>query len=494
MKIKGRHYINGQWIDGDGTPIAALDPATEQTIWTGHAADKETVDQAVMAAKQAFPKWSQMELDERIQYLEKFGEALLEAKPHLAEAISQSTGKPLWESNTEVDSMINKIPISIEAFHARCPILTRTQSHGQLVTTHRAHGVMAVLGPFNFPGHLPNGHIVPALLAGNTIVFKPSELAPLVAELTLQCWHTCHLPEGVLNMVQGKKETGQLLSNHPNIDGLLFTGSWQTGRELSEIMAKTPYKILALEMGGNNALIIGEISDFHAAAYLTVQSAFLSAGQRCSCARRLIVPKGHLGDQFLNALVEMMKTIQVGAYTDAIEPFMGPVISKQAADRLLAVQKALIDAGARPLFPLTKLPKGEAFLSPGLLDVTAVANRPDEEYFGPFLQLIRVDNFAQAIEEANRTHYGLVAGLLSDRQEEYQTFFKTAKAGIINWNMPLTGASSAAPFGGIGRSGNNRPSAFYAADYCAYPIASMTSNQLSPPSKIIPGIQWTPSK
>lgn len=494
MKIKGHHYIHGQWIEGNSSQFLAINPATEQTIWVGKAADKETVNQAVISAKKAFPQWSRMELIERIKYLECFSKALLEVKANLAEAISQSTGKPLWESNAEVDTMINKIPISIEAFHARCPTIEKQQPMSQSIVTHRAHGVMAVLGPFNFPGHLPNGHIIPALLAGNTIVFKPSELAPLVAELTLKCWNSCHLPEGVINMVQGGRESGQFLSEHPEIDGLLFTGSWQTGKHLSEIMAKTPYKILALEMGGNNALVVGNISDAEAAAYLIIQSAFLSAGQRCTCARRLIISKGQTGDQLIEILLDMMKSIQIGAYTDVIEPFMGPVISKQAADHLVAVQKELIDAGAVPLSPLTRLSKGAAFLSPGLIDVTKVVNRPDEEYFGPLLQLIRVENFDEAIAEANCTHYGLVTGLLSNSHEEFQTFFKSAKAGVINWNMPLTGASSAAPFGGIGRSGNNRPSAFYAADYCAYPIASQISSQLQIPSKTTPGIKWKPTK
>lgn len=488
-KIKGSHFINGKWIEGSGSPLISTNPATEATIWKGHAADKETVNQAVKAAKEAFQKWSELDLDVRIKYLERFREALLASKSILAEAISKSTGKPLWESTTEVAAMANKITISIEAFHVRCPTIEKTQTLGVSITTHRPHGVMAVLGPYNFPGHLPNGHIVPALLAGNTVVFKPSELAPLVAEETLKCWESCQLPDGVMNMVQGARETGQSLSEHPDINGLLFTGSWQTGRHLAEIMAKTPYKILALEMGGNNPLVVGTISDYKAAAYITIQSAFLTAGQRCTCARRLIVPKGDSGDRFIDEVLKMMKTIQIGAYDDNEPSFMGPVISKQVADHLLKAQKNLVDAGAVPLAALSRLEKGNAFLSPGLIDVTAVANRPDEEYFGPFLQLIRVNSFTEALEEANNTKYGLVAGLLSDNLSEYSDFFKSMKAGVINWNMPLTGASSNAPFGGLGWSGNNRPSAFYAADYCAYPIASLVSAHLQMPSTSIPGIK-----
>ncbi|HEV8051775.1 MAG TPA: succinylglutamate-semialdehyde dehydrogenase [Parachlamydiaceae bacterium] len=495
MNSNNCHFINGQWVSsksllGASTPsLISRDPASGNTIWQGYPADKEIVDQAIMAAKKAFPLWSSLELNQRASYLEMFREALLKSKSYLAEIISQSTGKPLWEAATEVTAMANKITISMESYQARCPESKKQQPQGMSITTHRAHGVMAVLGPYNFPGHLPNGHIIPALLAGNTIVFKPSELAPLVAEATLKCWESCNLPPGVINMVQGSRDIGQLLSEHEDIDGLLFTGSWNTGRHLAELMAKTPYKILALEMGGNNPLVIGKITDFKAAAYLTIQSAFLTAGQRCTCARRLIVPKGSTGDHFVQVLIGMIKTIQVGSYNDKPEPFMGPVITNQAADILLTAQEKLIGLGAVPLIPLARMEKSPAFLSPGLIDVTQVANLPDEEYFGPFLQIIRVDNFKVALETANRTKYGLVAGLLSDDPEEYQIFFKTIKAGVINWNTSLTGASSAAPFGGIGQSGNNRPSAFYAADYCAYPIASLVSDQLIMPNAIHPGIQ-----
>lgn len=494
MITQNNHFINGQWIgsrkeaDSSTSQFTSLDPASGKTIWQGNAADKELVDKAVAAAKNAFPAWRNLQLDQRAAYLEKFREALLKDKNRLAEAISQSTGKPLWEAATEVTAMANKIPISIDAYHARCPEIKNPLPQGTAITTHRAHGVMAVLGPFNFPGHLPNGHIIPALLAGNTAVFKPSELAPLVAEATLKCWESCNLPPGVINMVQGSRETGKFLTEHPNIDGLLFTGSWNTGRHLAELMAKTPYKILALEMGGNNPLVIGSISDYKAAAYLTIQSAYLTSGQRCTCARRLIVPNGHSGDEFIRTLTEMIKTIRIGAYNDSPEPFMGPVISNQAAEHLLNAQKNLIAAGATPLIPMSRMEKSPAFLSPGLIDVTPVSNLPDEEYFGPLLQIIRANTFYEALEVANRTRYGLVAGLLSDNPEEYQFFFKGVNAGIINWNTSLTGASSAAPFGGIGQSGNNRPSAFYAADYCAYPIASLVSERLVMPSAINPGI------
>lgn len=483
------HFINGHWVSGTGSVFYSQDSASGKKLWEGKEAEESLVNQAIEAASDAFKLWSQTDLETRLSYLQAFSDLLTKNKASLAEAISQETGKPLWDSTNEVTAMINKVPISLDAYHARCPLVTKPQAQNLSITRHRAHGVMAVLGPFNFPGHLPNGHIVPALLAGNTIVFKPSEMTPLVGELTIKYWEASGLPRGVINLVQGGRVTGAALASHPNIDGLLFTGSWQTGRHFAELMAKTPQKILALEMGGNNPLVIGKLSDYQAAAYLTIQSAFLSSGQRCTCARRVIIPEGPSGQKFLDALLAITQTIQVGAYTEKPEPFMGPVISRKAAEQLLKVQETLIAMGAVPLLPLSILSKGPAFLSPGILDVTSITHRPDEEYFGPLLQIIRVSDFKKALIEANQTQYGLTAGLLSDSREEYEFFYNFIKAGVINWNTPLTGASSAAPFGGIGHSGNHRPSAFYAADYCAYPVASLENATLHMPTALSPGLK-----
>lgn len=482
------HFIDGKWRSGTGSPLSSTDPATGKILWQGHAATSKEVNEAVAAAKTAFISWSSLDIQTRIKYLEAFGNALSTKSDFFSEGISKETGKPFWETKTETAAMLGKIAASIDAYKIRCPEVTKEQPTGSLVTRHRPHGVMAIFGPYNFPGHLPNGHIIPALLAGNTVIFKPSELTPMVAQLTLECWEEAKLPAGVLNLIQGGKETGKLLSQHSDIDGILFTGSWQTGKILAEQMASAPEKILALEMGGNNPYVIGTINDLQAAAYLTIHSAFITSGQRCTCARRLIVPKGEAGDKFLETLVAMAKTIKIGPYTDTPEPFIGPLISEQAAESVLQKQKTLLSQGGISLLPLTQLPLGPAFLSPGIMDITQIVSRPDEEIFGPFLQVIRVDDLQAAIRVANKTQYGLSAGILTDSQEEYETFLKNVQAGVINWNVPLTGASSLAPFGGLKHSGNNRPSAFYAADYCAYPVTSLEKSNLKLPENIVPGI------
>lgn len=461
----------------------SLNPATQAIVWEGSAASPEEVGSAVESARKAFPDWALRPEAERISFLEAFRKELKQSKDTLAEAISQETGKPLWESKAEVDAMAGKIALSIDAQNKRCATLTAPHPHARSIARHKPHGVVAVFGPFNFPGHLPNGHIVPALLAGNTVIFKPSELTPHVAELTVQCWERAGLPPGVLNLAQGGRETGSALAEHPDIDGLFFTGSFATGLKLSEKFARSPGKILALELGGNNPLIVSQVEDVRAAALLTVQSAFLTSGQRCTCARRLVLVDGSCPPTFIDELLRLTSSIRIGPYTDVPEPFMGPVISSDAASKIMQAQQALIEKGAKPLLPMKKtLP---AFLTPGVVEV---AQAPDEEIFGPLLQLIRAPDLAAALQIANQTRYGLCAGLLSDREEEFRLFYQTVDAGVLNWNMPLTGASSAIPFGGIKQSGNHRPSAFYAADYCSYPVASLEQQKTTMPTALPPGL------
>lgn len=481
------HYINNKWVAGTGASFQSRDPANEEVIRQGNSASLDEVQSAVHAANEAKEQWASLALNERIKYLETFKNVVHEMKDSLAETISKETGKPLWDSFGEVQALLNKIGITIEAYHERCSETVKEHSSGLSVTRHKPHGVIAIFGPFNFPAHLPNSHIIPALLSGNTIVWKPSEFAPLTGEILMECWDRCHLPEGVLNMIQGGRETGRLLTGTTLINGVFFTGSWETGVILSEQFAKHTDKLLALEMGGNNPLVVSKIDDPELAALITIQSAFLSSGQRCTCARRLIVIRNAENEKFVDTLVNMMSKIRVGSYKDRPEPYMGPVISERVAQYLITVQDTLKIKGGKIIKEMHLLKLNSALLSPGLMDVTNVAII-DQEIFGPFLQLIWVEDFNSAIKAANNTAFGLTAGLLSTSEEEYKTFFKQIRAGVINWNTPLTGASSAAPFGGIGRSGNHRPSGYYTVDYCSYPVASLETPVMKPQKTLPPGI------
>ncbi|WP_434605195.1 succinylglutamate-semialdehyde dehydrogenase [Pseudomonas sp. Z4-7] len=482
-------YIAGSWLEGQGDVFESLNPVTQQVLWTGKGATAAQVESAVQAARQAFPEWARRSLDERIQVLEAFAGTLKTQADELARCIGEETGKPLWEAATEVTSMINKVAISVQSYRERTGEKSGPLGDATAVLRHKPHGVVAVFGPYNFPAHLPNGHIVPALLAGNCVLFKPSELTPKVAELTVQCWVEAGLPAGVLNLLQGARETGIALAADPGIDGLFFTGSSRTGNLLHQQFSGRPDKILALEMGGNNPLVVDEVADVDAAVYTIIQSAFISAGQRCTCARRLLVPEGAWGDALLARLVQVSSTIEVGAFDQQPAPFMGSVVSLGAAKALMDAQNHLLGKGAVPLLAMTQPQPQAALLTPGILDVTAVTERPDEELFGPLLQVIRYKDFAAAISEANNTQYGLAAGLLSDSQERYDQFWLQSRAGIVNWNKQLTGAASSAPFGGIGASGNHRASAYYAADYCAYPVASLETPSLVMPASLTPGVK-----
>jgi succinylglutamic semialdehyde dehydrogenase len=500
------HFINNIWRDGAGPAFYSENPATDERLGEYRAATAAEVDDAVRAARGAFDTLSLLPIEKRIEHINAFGEILKREKSATADnslpiLISKETGKPLWESLGELDAMINKIALSIRAMKERRSPTVETKGDQTTATRYKPHGVVAVFGPFNFPGHLPNGHIVPALLAGNTVVFKPSELTPGVARRIIELWQQCGLPAGVINLLQGARETGQALAKHPGIDGLFFTGSVAAGVALNKMLADQPHKIVALEMGGNNPLVVWDAADVNAAALVTIQSAYQTTGQRCSCARRLIVERGPHGDALIQRLLELIPKIRIGPCTDRPEPFMGPLIRRQAADNALAAQQRLLDLGAQPIRLMTRLSpppgipgegRGEgssAFVTPGLLDVTNIPNPPDEEIFAPLLQVIRVETFDDAIRRASRTAFGLCAALIGDDARLYDRFFAHVRAGVINFNRPTTGASSALPFGGVGLSGNNRPSAYHAADYCSYPIASMEQAHPTLPATPPPGIE-----
>jgi succinylglutamic semialdehyde dehydrogenase len=461
----------------------SINPCTGDVIWQGAAGD---VGAAVARARTMAAPWGTTRLDDRTEIANRFKAVVTDRADAFARLIATETGKPLWETRTEVASVAAKVDISIQAQAERAGTRSGAVGGVRQVLRHKPHGVLAVLGPYNFPAHLPNGHIVPALLAGNTLVFKPSELTPAVADFMADCWDAAGLPAGVLNVVHGGGETGRALAA-ADIDGLLFTGSAGVGAALARQFAETPGKILALEMGGNNPLIVWDVAPdaLDAAAALIVQSAYLSAGQRCTCARRLIVRDG-LEGPLLDRVTALIDRIIVGAPFDEPQPFMGPVIANRAADGLVAGAAALVAKGARAIRPLVRARADRPFLSPALYDVTGVSGLPDSELFGPLLQLTRVADWESAIAAANATRYGLSAGLIGGDAALYDRFWTQSRAGVVNWNRPTNGAASNAPFGGIGLSGNHRASAYYAADYSAWPVASLEAD--APEGSIVVGL------
>ncbi len=454
--------------------LISYEPASGEELWRGPYGD---VEAAVSAARRAWAAWAARALGERIEIMRAFANTVRRDGEALAELIAREAGKPLWEARTEVDAVVAKVDISVQAYAERTGKKKFDVGVGaSTAVRHKPHGVMAVLGPYNFPAHLPNGHIVPALIAGNAVLFKPSEKTPAVGEALVAAFHTAGVPEDVIQCVIGGPEQGKALVAHPGIDGVLFTGSAQAGIAINRKLAANPGKIVALEMGGNNPIVVIDTPKLAEASALIVQSAFATAGQRCTAARRLIV-KESVYDDLMAQLLPLARKLMVGDPLGEPQPFMGPVIDNDTADRLTESFLTLLTAGGRALLHMRRTIPDLPFLSPGIIDVTDVPERPDIELFGPVLQVVRVPDLDTAIAEANNTRFGLSASLIGGSPDDYGLFWANIRAGIINWNSATNGASSKAPFGGIGLSGNHRPAAYYAADYCAYPVASTELDQ-----------------
>ncbi len=472
--MRSELYIDGRWRTGTGATFTSDNPATGETVWSGAGASNADVDAACAAARHAFPAWARTSLDQRITIVRAFAKAVEQRAAAFAEIIARETGKVLWDCKGEVATVIGKVEISIRAQAERAGFRNETAPFGAMTLDHRPHGVMAVFGPFNFPAHLPNGHIVPALLAGDTVVFKPSELTPGVAALMIECWEAAAIPAGVVNLVQGARDVGAALIANAELNGVLFTGSVGAGTHIHRQFAGRPDIVLALEMGGNNPLIAWGPADVASSANIIAQSAFVTSGQRCSCARRLIVPDDAWGGDVLDRLGDLARDIPLGAWDAQPEPFMGPLVRPRAAVHAEAFVADLVARGGRALVAFSR---DGAFVRPTVVDMTDARGGEDEELFGPVLQVWRVKSFEEALTRANATRFGLSGGLVSDDAALWTRVQQEMRCGVLNWNRPTTGASGAMPFGGPGLSGSARPSAYYAADYCAYPVATQKAEK-----------------
>ncbi|QZD89165.1 succinylglutamate-semialdehyde dehydrogenase [Qipengyuania aurantiaca] len=454
--------------------MISTEPATGNQIWRGKVGNIDKVMERALAAKR---DWARQSAAVRMEFMRRFANQVLKHAEPFAELIARETGKPLWEARTEVEAVKNKVEISIKAYAERTGQKKLDSAlQGSSALRHKPHGLMAVLGPYNFPAHLPNGHIVPALIAGNVVVFKPSEKTPAVGEFLTKLFHEAEVPEGVIQCLHGGPDMGKALVAHEAVDGVLFTGSAPAGIAINKKLAGNPAKIVALEMGGNNPIVVIDTPKIEDAAVTIIQSAYTTAGQRCTAARRLIVLDS-VYDEIVPAVKNLAERLIVDEPFAEPQPFMGTVIDNATAEMMMESQEALLAHGGEAILKMTRPKEDLPFLTPGIIETTAIEDRPDVELFGPLLQVIRVKDFDEAIAEANNTRYGLSASLVGGKPDDFEHFWSEARAGIVNWNRPTNGASSGAPFGGIGLSGNHRPAAYYAADYCAYPVASTEVEQ-----------------
>ncbi|MGE4410384.1 MAG: aldehyde dehydrogenase family protein, partial [Sphingobium sp.] len=331
--------------------LQSFEPATGNLLWEEEHND---IDAEVERAASAWMHWAARSVSFRVETMRRFANVVRAQEEAFADLIARETGKPLWEARTEVGSVINKVDISVAAYSERTGQRRLEGAMGARQNLrHKPHGVMAVLGPYNFPAHLPNGHIVPALIAGNAVVFKPSEKTPATAAMLVDFYHQAGVPADLVRLVIGGPDQGKELVAHPLVNGILFTGSARTGIAINRALAGNPEKIVALEMGGNNPILLWDTPDLATAATLIVQSAFLSAGQRCTAARRLIVK-----DSLAPAIIEELKKLTPRLILDHPHadpaPFMGPVIDNHAADGLTESFVTLMSMGGRPILHMKR--------------------------------------------------------------------------------------------------------------------------------------------
>lgn len=444
--------------------LISCNPVTNKEVGVVEITPQGQLDQIFMQAHKAFKLWACMPFEDRLNIIQKFSDLLADHQEALANLIALETGKALWDSTSEVKAAMGKLSHSLKAVTERTPL-----------ETFKPIGVMGVLGPYNFPLHLPNGHIIPALLSGNVVIFKPSEKTPMVASYMHDLWQKAGLPNNVLQVIYGYGDLGSALVEHPKVNGILFTGGEKTGLAIHKSLAGRPEVMLALELGGNNPLVIWEPDDLENAVQIALYSAFISGGQRCSCARRLIIPDD---PKIMDMLVEMTQKIRIDQPFADIKPFYSSLIDEQAVRNAHDAVNDLIQLGGDFLYR-GETDLGTTFMAPAIVDVTN-AKLLDDEIFAPVLKVIRVKNFDQALEQANKTRFGLSSGIITKNMDLWNQFKRFIKAGIVNLNAPTVGASGAAPFGGVGRSGNFRPAGFFAADYCAYPMAHIAHEDSQP--------------
>ncbi|MGP1347996.1 MAG: aldehyde dehydrogenase family protein [Phycisphaerales bacterium] len=505
--------IAGHWRELAGDAIRSHEPAhPDRAVWSGTPVP-DHAQEAVQAAREALPAWRAMGLEGRTAALRAYQNIARERADEVARLISRETGKALWDCQAEAGLLSGKVDITIEppeaGPHAALARVMGFEINAGATrigrTRFRSHGVMGVLGPFNFPAHLPNGHIVPALLLGNTIVFKPSDKAPAVGQMLAAMFHEALLsvraPTGAINLVHGGADIARSIVDHSGVDGILFTGSWPVGRKILEANLDRPGRIVALELGGNNPAIVMDDADLRQAAIECCRAAFVTTGQRCTCTRRLIVHKD-IADRFIPLLLKAAGALVIGDPLEGVagQPaFMGPIIRAEARDAVLRFQhEASTRGNGRILMEATSMdhPSGGHYITPGVLEVPRFSLSEDrrhdagcdEEVFGPLLRISIARDFDDALEQANATRYGLAASLFSSDAGLIDRFLDEAAAGCVNINTGTAGASGKLPFGGLGLSGNHRPAGSFSVDYCAYPVASLIES--GDAAGLLPGMRF----
>jgi succinylglutamic semialdehyde dehydrogenase len=489
-------FINGKFtsVSSPDGEIEVRSPSNLDDVVGRHPWSIACVSRAVEAAKKAAKPWDLAGLDHRIAAVRRLRDVLVARESDIALTIVREMGKVLREARAEARALVAKIDLSIDEGLAFTKDFTL--EGGRLACRYRPHGVMAVLGPFNFPLHLAHGHIVPALLAGNTVVFKPSEVTPGCGALYAQIIDAAGLPPGVVNVIQGDGRVGALLSTHHDVDGVLFTGSYAVGTHILRANAEHPGRVLALEMGGRNAAIVLDDAPWDKSLLDVLLSAFSTTGQRCTCVSRLIVTRS-IADRFVDSLSEMAAKLKVG---DPMDPsvFMGPLASPSALARFERYEAMADSEGTscvRTPEVVRVMRDGVAlrgcYVSPRIRRVTRPSKESAyqrEEVFGPDVAVWVADDDDHACALANESEYGLAAGVWTVSETRFEAFARSLHAGCIAWNTPTVGSSSRLPFGGLKNSGNHRPAGIFSSMYCCWPLALTRGTTVVDANTVPPGV------
>ncbi|MFT3895208.1 MAG: aldehyde dehydrogenase family protein [Anaerolineales bacterium] len=459
-----RNYINGKWVNGQKT-FQTINPATEEVVADIAEAETSDVDAAVNAATEAFKTWRLVPAPLRGEMLFKIGDIIKQKKEELAQLLTRDMGKVIAEARGDVQEAIDMAYFMGGEGRRLLGYTAPVEMPNKFgMAVRDPAGVVGLITPWNFPIAVPSWKIFPALVAGNTIIWKPSPETPAISAAFVKVFEEAGIPAGVFNLLMAPgADVAKALVNHPNVRVLSFTGSTTTGRAIAEAAGKLNKK-LSLEMGGKNAILVMDDANIELVTDATLWAAFGTTGQRCTAASRLIVQKG-IASKVKESLVERTKNLKLG---DGLDPKVevGPVINKASLERIHNYVQLGQKEGARALVGASVADvNGKGFFySPTLFDgVQAGSTLEAEEIFGPVLSIIEVDSLEEAIEVNNRSQYGLSTSIFTQDVNRAFTAMRDIATGLVYINHGTTGAEIQFPFGGVRGTGNGHREAGQAA-------------------------------
>ena len=447
------HLIGGEQVAGEAAGESLNPSNLDDVVARYPKATAQDVDRAVKAARDAFPAWSEASPEVRSDVLDKAGSLIMSRAQELGKLLSREEGKTLPEGTGEVmrAARIFKY-FAGEALRRHGQALDSTRP-GIDVTTHReAVGVFGLITPWNFPIAIPAWKTAPALAFGNTVVLKPATPTPAIAHALGAIIEEAGAPAGVFNMIIGEGDSGSALVEHEGVDGISFTGSQYVGGKVAEGAIRRQARI-QLEMGGKNPLVVLDDADLERAVTCAIDGAFFGTGQRCTASSRIIVTEG-IHDRFVEALAERARSLRVG---DALDPSsqIGPAVSESQLEQNMRYVGIARDEGGRVLTggALLTLATRGYYMAPTVIADTDPGMRINcEEVFGPVASTVRVRDYEEALEIANRGQFGLSAGIVTNSLKHARHFRRAVRAGMVMINLPTAGVDYHVPFGGTRKS------------------------------------------